>query len=379
MNSYGPEFHLTWPREVFAAESRAIASIAGYETAGAILLEDAFDGPEPKQEFERRLRSTGWGGAPKDRTYLTQLANDVDQFPTERARYWNARTRPDAPAAMLSMLEVQREWAAEMFEFQRLGFLSRVAPKECVDGEPVPPPDRKIESEVLRRAGLRIAWPLTSESPLGVDDFYTLVEVIHDLVARPRLRYDHTYGNCGWHFDDYVPGVGQGIYRWKTNALFAQGDLGLALADSGEDRGRLVRAPGDDRDELVLRTLERVSANANQHDDDAAEVRHAIAQFRARGASRLDKRAACVSLSGVLERRRQHLKDNLLKKDEGALFQIANEFAIRHQRADQKADYADDYLDWVFWVYLSTIELTDRIVESQRKVATPVKAEEPPF
>lgn len=378
MSFYGPEFHLVWPREVFAAEARAIASSAAHDPAGALLLEDAFDGPEPKQEFERR-RSTGWGDVPSARTYLTQLASDVDLFPTERAQYWNSRNQPDAPAAQLSMAEVQREWAAEMVEFQRKGFLARVAPKECVDGEPLTPPDRKIESEVLRRAGLRVVWPVPLGKPLESDDFFTLVEVMHDLVARPRNRWEHTYGNCGLHFDDHVPAVGQALYRWKTNTLFEQGQLGLTLADAGEDRGRLIRFAGDDRDELVRRSLDRAASKSNQHAADADEVRHATAQFRARGASRLDKRMACLSLAGVLERRRQDVKDNLFRKDEGALFQIANEFAIRHQKADQKADYGDDYLDWVFWVYLSTIELTDRILEQQRGAATSPTQGDPPF
>lgn len=42
-----------------------------------------------------------------------------------------------------------------------------------------------------------------------------------------------------------------------------------------------------------------------------------------------------LTLAGILEERLQLLKEELLSKDEGTLFQIANEFAIRHQDGRQ--------------------------------------------
>lgn len=89
---------------------------------------------------------------------------------------------------------------------------------------------------------------------------------------------------------------------------------------------------------------------------------HATALFRSRTATREDKRSACIALAGVLESRRSLLKTNLLSGDEGALFQIANQFDIRHRKADQHPDYDDAYLDWLFWWYLATVDLTDRLI-----------------
>ena len=54
------------------------------------------------------------------------------------------------------------------------------------------------------------------------------------------------------------------------------------------------------------------------------------------------------------ERRHNVLTDALAKSDRGALFTIANDFHVRHQDAKQKRDYDEFYLDWIFWVYLST-------------------------
>ena len=72
-----------------------------------------------------------------------------------------------------------------------------------------------------------------------------------------------------------------------------------------------------------------------------------------------------MALARVLESRRPLLKRELLRKDEGALFNIANEFDVRHRTSKQQGDYDEVFLDWVFWWYLATVELTDRLVARQ--------------
>lgn len=362
MSPYGPEFQLRWPRGVFVSEAIAIASLPSPSNQAEWLLEEAFAGIEPQQELAKRssLISVETAG-----DYLRELARDVDQFPTDSKQYWNTRRSPNRTPEPLTRAEVRAEWIRRTADLQRTGYFARVAPRECVDGEQREDPDRVIAGEILKRAHVRTGWPLTIEGTLPADEFYTIVEVVHDLIARPRSRFEHTYDNCGWHYSDHSATTGQALYRAMVNDLFERGQLDVRFAESGEDLGRLVTTTMDGRADLMNRAVERSVARKNQYADDGQEVQHAIAQFRDRAATRVDKRNACVTLAGVLERRRNLIKAELLSKDEGALFQIANQFAIRHQRADQKNDYADDYLDWIFWFYLATIELTDRIGESR--------------
>lgn len=204
---------------------------------------------------------------------------------------------------------------------------------------------------------IRWPWPLHAER-LGddLDLFCDVIEVLHDLVARPTSRSFHNYSGCGWHYSDFSVETGRTVFRWRVNQLLRQSDLGLRLADEGEDIGRMVTVTEDSRSELV-------AALVTGDDGDAGDqVRHAVALFRARGADRHQKRSAVVALARVLENRRSLLKAELLSKDEGALFQIANQFDLRHQNEAQKSDYDDAFLDWVYWWYLATIELTDRLV-----------------
>ena len=130
----------------------------------------------------------------------------------------------------------------------------------------------------------------------------------------------------------------------------------LRLADQGEDLGRLVTVADDAREALIDKLLD-------QHADATVDkVAHAIALFRHRGATFEDKRSAAIALAGILEDRRSLLKAELITKDENALFQIANSFAIRHQNPAQQSDYGEAFIDWIFWLYAATVELCDRLL-----------------
>ncbi len=67
----------------------------------------------------------------------------------------------------------------------------------------------------------------------------------------------------------------------------------------------------------------------------------------------------------MLELRRGLLKRELFAKDEDDLFQIANRFQIRHLSEQQKGEYDPAFLDWIFWWYLGTIELTNKLLRRQ--------------
>src|SRR5699024_6355549 len=153
---------------------------------------------------------------------------------------------------------------------------------------------------------------------------------------------------------DYDRTSGQALYRWRINQVLATSTLELRLADEGDDIGRMVRVLPDGLDDLVAK-LADVSSTGD------SSIPHAIGLFRRHGATREDRRSAVRELADVLEGHRELLQAELLSKDEGALFQIANKFGIRHRGADQRTDYADEYLDWLFQWYLATVDLVYRL------------------
>lgn len=248
-----------------------------------------------------------------------------------------------------------------MHELEESGYFEKRFTKDCIDEPYGDLPSQVIEREL----GVEGLWPL--EQPRLADDldlFFDVIELLHDLVARPQARQMHRYGGCGWHHEGFEIGPGRTVYRWRVNKILEHSDLGLRLADEGDDAGRLVTVTDDTRTELVHALVIRDDGES------ADQVRHAIELFRARGADRNQKRSAVAALALVLEERRHNvLADALARSDRGALFDIANNFHIRHQDAKQKRDYDEFYLDWIFWVYLSTVELTNRVIDEQRSQA----------
>jgi hypothetical protein len=235
-----------------------------------------------------------------------------------------------------------------------------VFPAPCVDDSDSLRVDKSEYLEGL--LGVPNLWPMhMSERMWTEETFYGLIEVFHDLVARPRSRYLHDYMGCGWHYSDFAIDPARRLYRWRVNRLLGRSPLPLRLAEEGEDVGRLVVNADDARADLtalLLRTSEPTAAE---------RVRHAIALYRERGASIENKRSAVIAMAGVLEERRKLLQQELLSKDEDALFQIANQFSIRHHHESQRADYGEMFLDWIFWWYAATVELTNQLIARSGK------------
>ncbi|HSR93030.1 MAG TPA: hypothetical protein VLK88_17120 [Gemmatimonadales bacterium] len=96
----------------------------------------------------------------------------------------------------------------------------------------------------------------------------------------------------------------------------------------------------------------------------AFRVEAAIQKFRRHRSSVEDRRDAVRNLADVLEFLRPKIKEVLVSKDEQDLFNIANNFGIRHHKAGQKIDYDKPiWLSWIFYFYLATIHAAVRLIE----------------
>lgn len=339
-----PEYALRWPKELFASEASRVLELQDSQ-APQILLRDAFrHADELYDPFEEQ---------PLDALHRIFQAIDQLREESERRPYWTERSR-GRTAQPLDHTAVAERFSALIHDFYSRGYLDREIPFDCVD-DPTrgADPDAFIEAHTGRGG----VWPLvrhTRELAEDQDLLFDLIEIFHDVVARPVTGSYHSWNNCGWHYQRFDGDVGRELYRWEVNRLLAKSSIGYRLATEGEDIGRLVTATDDARDALIQSMLQRTGPSQDR-------IAHAIALFRARGATRDDKRSAVKDLADVLEDRRKLLKATLFSKDEDALFQIANNFDIRHHGASQRDDYDPAFLDWIFWWYLATIELADRL------------------
>lgn len=379
ISDLGPEYNLTWPSDIFISEARAILDQekeSSLSDMGTYLLLEAFEDDVVSREFSEVPISQSWVTASWDTGPTSMTAKEHLQFLMKQARtlhnrpqrapYWLDRKGIVVSTGPESQGSLQADWVALVRELITSGYVSKIAPKPCVDDDDyddLVPVKEKLDSIVESRINVHGLWQRSLDEPLDSDYLYALIEVFHDLVSRPRTRSFHSYGNCGWHFSNQGKLTGQRIYQWRTNALLEKHRTGLHLADSGENYGRLIQTINDPRAEIGR------TAIAKAEPETQGGIEHAIALFELRAATREDKRSACVALARVLEKRRKLIKKEMLGADEGLLFELANKFDLRHQRADQHSDYAVEFLDWVFWVYLATIELTNRLIAHQKQVA----------
>jgi hypothetical protein len=361
MGSSGGDYEVAWPRDLIRDELGILINSEAQKDWSVrvdLLLRDAFSSSVPADDFAS-LADEGFGkrvNAPTERRkFLASILRLLDTFPDPSVRrpYWSERrTGTSSGPQVLTLESITRNFVQTVTTLDVRGYFEEAFGKDCVD-DPSP-----INASVMihERIGHQSMWPLdASQLAANRDVFLDVVEVLHDLVARPRNGQIHNYAGCGWHYSEFSREAGRRLYRWQVNSLLDRSDLSLRLADEGEDEGRLVEITDDSRTDLLRKMAER-------SDDVAGRIGHAVALFRQRGATEHDKRSAVITLGLVLEERRTLLKGVLYSGDEGALFEIANKFAIRHEDQRQKSDYDPAFLDWIFWWYLATIELTDRVI-----------------
>lgn len=386
------DLELSWPPELFAAEARALleprrSGSAGWSDSAELLLEEAFTGTVPLERF-RSLEAPdhSWGQATDDpwapspretpEAFLRELADTSSSLPrSDRPRpHWSSRRGQRSGEVRLGtvsaspsvpMVTVDSRLAER---FLRLvedligrGYFEHALPARCEDDNDNDTDLADPSLALLDRIGVPDLWPLATSRPrwdpaVDRDTFYDLIEALHDLAARPRSRSYHSYWRH-WHYAEFSSPAGQHLYRWRVNRLLKLHGVDLRLAGSGEDLGRLVRIVDDERDDLVQRVVAAGPERSTRE--------HAVALFRGRGVGVPEKRSAIVALYGLMEERRDLIKAELLTKDEAALFQIANQFTVRHRGADQRGDYDEAYLDWLFWWYLATVDLLDHLEARQ--------------
>jgi len=92
----------------------------------------------------------------------------------------------------------------------------------------------------------------------------------------------------------------------------------------------------------------------------------AVEQYRRRGATLHDKQSALKHLADVLEPMKGVIKEYVLKEDESALFNIANNFYIRHLNREQRRSYDSEvWLDWTFYVYVATAKAMMAVMDRE--------------
>lgn len=370
---------LRWPREVLVGElDRRIQSASRYTEQnnnwhGQIerLLRSAFRDSTIATDFASALTSHDvlFGGkflSEHGAAWIGQLRDELQHFPEFPSvrRYYSQR-HARSNKQVISKEETARRFVLVAHELVDAGFWAEHFGIACPDGigDPLVTPNDQLGRLLGRHIDSDYLWPLNDQrvNQWSLDDFFDFIEVLHDLASWPGTWDGHYYGGCIGHPGSFSQSCGQAIYRWKVNEVLRDSDLGVYIAEDGEDRGRIVVTVPQSA-EIIIESAFAVPIVSHQDD-----INHAIALFRSRSRDAPTLRSAVVTLAGVLEAHRQQLRSELLRNDEAALFDIANNFDLRHRDAKQKTDYDPLFLEWLFQWYLSTINLVAALIKRQIK------------
>ena len=240
-------------------------------------------------------------------------------------------------------------------QLQREGYTHEYFGFYCVDMGDVEGKLSDVEFTILMTLRKSDLWPLPRKAEgFTEDDLFDMIEFLFDHVSKPVSGHVHTFNDCGMHWETFDKGAGQQEFRKRVNELLKRYERkfelsadGLILSQAPNGIEQLFEASVPTDDELITR-----------------RVKAAVDEYRRHGASLDVRRHAVSDLAGVLEALRPRMAEAITSSDEKDLFNIANNFLIRHHNDRQKTEYeASVWLSWMFYVYLSTIHLILRRLE----------------
>lgn len=274
-------------------------------------------------------------------------------------KYYSARTGKNPNAGRLDLGTLRKLFGIVYNELDDAGYFQEYFGYRCVDANDVA---GKLGADVdaamlfqIRKGGL---WPVRTKLPnYSEDDLFDVIEFLHDHSSKPLEGFHHTYLDCGYHYHTFNGEEGRNHFRSKVNPLLEEYEGGYELSSQGEI---LELAPAG-IEPLLAADVPTTDQNIS------SRVTSAVAKFRRYRSSVQDRRDAIRDLADILEYLRPSLKKVLKKQDEADLFNIANNFAIRHNNQKQKTEYDQAvWLSWMFYFYLATIHAVLHIVKRGR-------------
>jgi hypothetical protein len=220
----------------------------------------------------------------------------------------------------------------------------------------------KRESEVALTFQL---FPIAkwSETDVTEDHIFDAIEFLYDYVSKPGNWVSMTTEtNFQYYdYDGYDVEAGRSDFRKKVNSFLVSYKSGYELSDDGT-----IETCGADGLQHILgaEIIPYDEANVDNR------IHRAIAKWKGRHATLADKKEAIRELADVFEwlKKTKGLAQVLNRKDESALFDIANNFSIRHHNPEQKGEYDTAiWYSWIFHFYLATYHAAVRLLIKREK------------
>lgn len=195
------------------------------------------------------------------------------------------------------------------------------------------------------------------------DHVFDTIEFLFDKVSKPGT-WTRMVSDSGYQYDDYDnydEEAGKKEYLEMVNTYLCNYMAGYELSNEG-----IILSIGKDG----LRNI--FSADIVPYDEANVDskVRAAILKWRSRHQTMAAKKEAIRDMADVFEwlKANRDLSKVLNNKDESVIFDIANNFGIRHHNPNQKSNYDKAiWYSWMFHFYLATYHAVIRMLLKTKK------------
>ncbi|MBD2014977.1 hypothetical protein H6F96_13485 [Microcoleus sp. FACHB-53] len=220
-----------------------------------------------------------------------------------------------------------------------------------------------LEASMLWKLRKQNLYPIEEKcNSYSEDDLFDVIEFLYDCVSEPISAVTEEsvwldVEEC-WLYTKFNQETGHQKFRYEINELLRDYKDGYEISKTGE----ILALPDPGMESLLQEKLP-------EYDPENVEVRvkAAIQKFKNRHSSPDDRRDAIRDLADVLEFLRPKLK-TVATQQEQDLFNIANNYDIRHHNEKQKKDYDKPiWYTWMFYFYLSTVYTAVRLIKKQEE------------
>ncbi len=271
--------------------------------------------------------------------------------------FYSLRTGKNQNLEGLSLDDLKTVFTRLFQNLRDEGYFDEYLGSYCVDIGDVPGKVADIELEILLKIRKKHLWPITDQiEKYSEDDIFDMIEFLYLNVSKPVDGTMHSYGDCGMHWETFNKEEGQKYFRNKINEFLALYRSPFEVSDKGE----ILQKPEQGFEKIFEADI------PSSNTDITSRINASVLKYRRHGSTLDDRRQAVRDLADVLEYLRPKVKDLMTHQDEKDLFNLANNFGIRHHNEKQKTNYDTAiWLSWMFYYYLATIHVVLRKIESE--------------
>jgi len=278
-----------------------------------------------------------------------------------KRNYYSVRTGKITPDQEVNFDVLKKLFIVVYNKLNSDGYFQKYFGIDCNDGfiaGELGQDDQQIDAMIFVNLKKENLYPIWKQIPnYTEDDFFDVIEFLHDHCSKGLNGYYHNWNQCGYHYEEFNDIEGQKHYREQLNPILREYKDGFEISESGE-----ILILSDNG----LTNLFQANIPTNDKENISDKINSAILKFRRHKSTLDDRREAIRELADVLEFLRPAIKQHLNKKDENDIFNIANNFGIRHHNKDQQTEYDKAiWYSWIFYYYLATLHAVLRMTNKK--------------